>query len=112
MFKKSWGVERIHKSPVINLELHTGGWSGNEVIISALLQNRMFITMWYKKWERGGHYYFEINPFNCGYMLVSKYAKEKKISRQAIFKRKDKFDWVIISDNKRLLKQKTPDTIT
>ena len=41
------------------LELHTGGWSGNEEIIS-VLQNSMFWVMYWQKSERGGHYYFEL----------------------------------------------------
>jgi len=44
------------------LELHTGGWSGNEDVINAILSNinLTHIHMKYMKWIRGGHYYFEI----------------------------------------------------
>ncbi len=44
------------------LELHTGGWSGNEEIIEAIKGN-MYLThfkMRHVKWRIGGHYYFEI----------------------------------------------------
>ena len=41
------------------LELHTGGWSGNEDIIQAL-ENTMFWLLFWKATTRGGHYYFEI----------------------------------------------------
>lgn len=41
------------------LELHTGGWSGNEEIIGALTKNHFWFFYWQKS-ERGGHYYFEI----------------------------------------------------
>lgn len=41
------------------LELHTGGWSGNEEIIS-VLQESMFWYLYWQKSERGGHYYFEL----------------------------------------------------
>lgn len=44
------------------LTLHTGGWSGNEDIISAILSN-IYLTnfsMNYVMWKVGGHYYFEI----------------------------------------------------
>ena len=41
-----------------NLELHTGGWSGNEEIIGALQANIIFWTMFWLRSERGGHYYF------------------------------------------------------
>lgn len=44
------------------LELHTGGWSGNEDIISVIKEN-VYLTdfsMKYIKWEDGGHYTFKI----------------------------------------------------
>ena len=44
------------------LELHTGGWSGNEDIVEAIKSN-IFLTkfnMKYMAWTTGGHYYFEI----------------------------------------------------
>jgi hypothetical protein len=41
------------------LELHTGGWSGNESIIEVLQKNYFWFFYWTKS-ERGGHYYFEI----------------------------------------------------
>ena len=44
---------------VLSLELHTGGWSGNEDIIEALAAS-MFWLMYWQKSVRNGHYYFEI----------------------------------------------------
>ena len=44
------------------LELHTGGWSGNEETIGAITSN-IYLThfkMKYVMWRTGGHYYFEI----------------------------------------------------
>ena len=45
------------------LELHTGGWSGNEEVIDAILSNIWLIhcKMRYLMWKAGGHYYFELN---------------------------------------------------
>jgi hypothetical protein len=40
-------------------ELHTGGWSGNEEIVDALM-GTMFWMMCWESSRRGGHYYFEI----------------------------------------------------
>lgn len=43
-----------------DLELHTGGWSGNESIISALQENFVFWGLHWMKSERGGHFYFRV----------------------------------------------------
>jgi len=45
------------------LELHTGGWSGNESIIDALMKNTLFWPMYWEKSVRGGHYYFIIKDY-------------------------------------------------
>ena len=59
-----WGYKiRKNRNGVINLELHTGGWSGNEEIIREILGN-IYLThfkMKYVMWKTGGHYYFKIN---------------------------------------------------
>lgn len=52
------GIGDVEKDVDI-LELHTGGWSGNEEIIGELQQT--FFWMFY--WQcsiRGGHYYFHL----------------------------------------------------
>jgi hypothetical protein len=41
------------------VELHTGGWSGNEALIHKL-QRSLFWSMCWEKSVRGGHYYFRI----------------------------------------------------
>jgi hypothetical protein len=53
IFKRKYNGKRT-------LELHTGGWSGNEEIIYALEENIFFFPMTWKKTYRGGHYYFSI----------------------------------------------------
>ena len=53
-----WGFELKGKR-VLRLELHCGGWSGNESIIGALSGT----PFWKLCWEKsvvGGHYYFRI----------------------------------------------------
>lgn len=59
---------------VKKLYLSTGGWSGNETIINAVERNFIFWMICWQKSQRGGHYWFEINP-NC---FVLK-EKDKKI---------------------------------
>jgi len=46
---------------VLWLDLHTGGWSGNEDIISSLKKNLMFWIMGWQKSTRGGHFYFKFD---------------------------------------------------
>ena len=52
--KKSFGDKTIYR-------FITGGWSGNESIISALEQNLMFWTICWLKSERGGCFEFELS---------------------------------------------------
>ena len=48
------------KTPIYHYELSTGGWSGNEDIIGAMMENTLFwIKNWYQS-RRGGHYIFKI----------------------------------------------------
>lgn len=49
-----WGFKRDGDK----LELHTGGWSGNESIIQSLKKN-FFWTFFWESSRRGGRYYFE-----------------------------------------------------
>ena len=56
-----WGVRQGAIEGIDYLELHTGGWSGNEEIIQALERSKSkFFFFFHTKWERGGHYYFEV----------------------------------------------------
>lgn len=54
------GFYKLRGKRVLRLELHTGGWSGNEDVIEAMRNNWMFWLLCWKKSVRGGHYYFEI----------------------------------------------------
>ena len=54
-----WGFKTTGKN-IIKLELHTGGWSGNELIIRALKENMLFWPLYWRVHKKGGHYYFKI----------------------------------------------------
>ncbi len=60
-FSLSRGKAHIFDRQVIKLQLHTGGWSGNEDIIDALQHNYMFWSMSFYKQIRGGHFWFDID---------------------------------------------------
>ena len=45
---------------VLRLYLSTGGWSGNESVIDAMMANRPFWMIGWEKSRRGGHYWFRI----------------------------------------------------
>jgi len=49
-----WGFKRDGDK----LELHTGGWSGNEEVIQSLRKN-LFWTFFWESSRRGGHHYFD-----------------------------------------------------
>ena len=60
-YMSDWGF-KLSKKYKGKLELHTGGWSGNEEIIAAI-KSSMRLThfqMRYVMWRTGGHYYFEL----------------------------------------------------
>lgn len=104
-FIKNWDT----KSLTLNLELHTLGCSGNEEIIKAVLENQFISAIFYSKWERGGHYYFEIPASYLSFEKVSNYVKRKNTKRQNIYRSdetKNKFDWIEISDHIKLIREK------
>jgi hypothetical protein len=53
--------QKSYKHKRIVIELHTGGWSGNEDIIRALEKNRLFFCCYWVQSRRGGHYIFEFS---------------------------------------------------
>ena len=56
-----WGVKVEVGETFDKLELHTGGWSGNESIMYALERSKsMFYQYFATEWHRGGHYFFEV----------------------------------------------------
>jgi hypothetical protein len=43
------------------LHLSTGGWSGNEDLVGAMMENRMFMALCWISSRRGGHYEFDLS---------------------------------------------------
>jgi len=57
----NWGVSIKRKYKGIQtVYMSTGGWSGNEDIISAMMENHMFLSLYWQKSRRGGHYTFKL----------------------------------------------------
>lgn len=60
-FEGAWnmhyGAWRRRGSVII---VSTGGWSGNEDVINAVMSNHMFVSLCWQKSERGGRYTFVI----------------------------------------------------
>ena len=53
-----WGfIRKKPRNKKFTVELHTGGWSGNEDLIRALKANNFFWFYWIKS-VVGGHYWF------------------------------------------------------
>lgn len=53
-------TQDVQDKPVTEFLVSTGGWSGNESLIYALKENRMFWMMCWVQSRRGGHYIFEL----------------------------------------------------
>ena len=52
--------EKEHEGYGTEYRISTGGWSGNEAIIEALKNNRLFWNLYWVQSRRGGDYIFEV----------------------------------------------------
>lgn len=52
-------VHRHSRTSTVYWHVSTGGWSGHEEIVDALMGNRMFWMLTFMQHRRGGHYIFE-----------------------------------------------------
>lgn len=75
-----WGfVFKKARNGVRTLELHTGGWSGNEEVIYVLRANAFFFPMFWKETHVGGHYYFSIKT-----EFLNKKAFKKTLKKEEL----------------------------
>jgi hypothetical protein len=63
------------------LELHTGGWSGNEDIIRSLEENKWFYNFYWLSSRVGGHYEFRI-PLSQWDTTITKKGDENRLRKQ------------------------------
>lgn len=89
--------------PDMCVDMHTAGWSGNESLIKALLKNPIG-RIFYKKWEKGGHHYFEIRLYSLGFRSINDVAKELGITRQGIHKTPHRYEWITVSKKKQFIR--------
>lgn len=73
---EGWGWKREGEIYYIS----TGGWSGNEDLIEAMVKNTMFWIMYWQETRRGGHYIFA--PLNLDNIEIL--AHEIKSGRPTI----------------------------
>jgi len=57
---KAWKYKDYFRIKGHLLHLSTGGWSGNEDIISAMMRNTLVWYMCWKSSRKGGHHVFKI----------------------------------------------------
>ncbi len=56
----NWADRQIERGSRGRYVYHTGGWSGNEDVIEALMHNFLFWSLNWRMSRAGGHYYFKI----------------------------------------------------
>lgn len=73
----NWSSRQIKRSGknVIRYVYHTGGWSGNEDVVEAMMHNFLFWSLSWWKSTIGGHYYFKIQKKQYGVQALSKEGK-------------------------------------
>jgi hypothetical protein len=86
--KVEW-IDNAFGDKTLELTLCTGGRSGNEDIINALLSNTMFSMLWYESWHRGGKYVFHVTPSSIGYLTEANYLKKYGVTLREFRRSKD-----------------------
>jgi len=84
-FKLYKGRDHLFRKACMKLELHTGGWSGNEEVIEALKRNFLFWSMHWRKHIAGGHFWFEIRMADWNRNFTKKQYTELMVRTQKLF---------------------------
>jgi hypothetical protein len=58
-----WNYNKYWKQKGNTYRISTCGWSGNEDIICALMDNRIFWMLCWESSKRGGHYVFKVKNY-------------------------------------------------
>lgn len=56
-------IHKYEEDGEARISYSTGGWSGNESIINAMLKNFYINQFMYYSWHRGGHHVFDLKGF-------------------------------------------------
>jgi len=101
--KETWTTEDDKK--ILVLEVSTVGMSCNENVIEELQESSFWLMHWYQT-TRGGFYTFKIDVSKYGFKTVSEYCEDNNTYKQIIYQQPFKYDWIHISQNKKLIRLK------
>lgn len=90
---------------MVALEINTFNLPDNLEIISALQKSVFWQRCWTKS-EKGGYHYFDIYPDRYDFKLRADFSKETGISKVMVLRKKEKYDWFIVSNYKRFVRFK------
>ena len=96
--------EKVNNNYILKISISTGGLSEKEELMSKMRETLFWKLHWISE-RRGGHYEFEIDPEIYGFMYVPAYIKKHKVYKQLIYISPHLYDWIHISQNKKLIKK-------
>jgi hypothetical protein len=61
---RDWGWHENKSDKGVEYNISTGGWSGSESLIRAMMDNHILWTCTWVQSRKGGHYIFEVNDYS------------------------------------------------